>query len=935
MAIDTPHGDPEPAEVFNDQVFHFGDFRLDVARHLLFRGDQHLRLGSRAMSILVFLLERPGELVTKEHLVRVAWPETFVEDINLRVHMSALRRALGDRSSNPRYIANVVGRGYRFIAPVNASPSRSRADAQPHRPSRPRQFIGKSNALIGRDAALEAITTLAESHRLVTLTGPPGVGKTALASVAAGRLAQRLEVGAVQIDLCGQLADDQIAGRLFEGLELPQGLPLAQLGAHIGTTGMLVILDGCEAGIEAAARVAETLMVTCPGIRVLATSREALRASNERVYHVAPLDLPTDETRTLGDVMRCPSTRMLVERVQAGGIPTGFSDRDVPRLIAICRKLGGFPVAIEMAASSIQVFGLKEVDARLVAGVDFLVDDRRSSTGGRRAFREVIEQDIDGLQPQECRLLEALSVFAGAFSLREATKLAQAQPARHTVIALLGALVAKSQLLLARTGGKVAYRMPMPFRAVAYERLRGSPAWPRIASEHAQIVLDQLREALAHWRGISRSGWLERHSELALELSGALAWCLSEGGDLRLGAQLITEGLPVLLRACRCEDAIRFARLALDVPGAMTPKQRMSLLLHLARSEQNPEGLFATDARRHLLESGALRRQIATPQATAEWALAAATVSLRSGRLERARKLAKVAADLTSGPDVADLIYTAQRLLAEVHHYQGDQRGSMLHAQRALARYAPGAEQATPMLASPSSGALRIVAAKQLWLRGKANQARAVMFEALTFAAEDGPEALCEALALGACPLLLWCGDDERAALHIGRLEREAEFSALTHWLSWASLYRKVIAHISMREGRRSEGSVAFLPTSLLQAETWVTLTSSTRGASLPLHLTSGWCRAEILRAEALTRLNNGQDDEAVAQLRLALSHANEQGELAWELRAAMSLARFWRHERSKEAYDLLRGLFDRFEEGHDTSDLLAAKVLLKQLRAD
>jgi DNA-binding winged helix-turn-helix (wHTH) protein len=184
-----------------DRAIAFGPFRLFPARQLLLEGEKPLRLGSRALEILKILVEHPGALVSKEDLVAGVWPNTFVEEGNLRVHMAALRRALGDGQAGNRYVATVPGRGYRFVAPISHLGGH-------HQASVPELLLEPSNNLpvsltrmVGRDEAVQTLVAQFSERRFITITGPGGIGKTTVALAVAEELSLSCQNGVRFVDL--------------------------------------------------------------------------------------------------------------------------------------------------------------------------------------------------------------------------------------------------------------------------------------------------------------------------------------------------------------------------------------------------------------------------------------------------------------------------------------------------------------------------------------------------------------------------------------------------------------------------------------------------------------------------------------------------------------------------------------------------------------
>jgi DNA-binding winged helix-turn-helix (wHTH) protein len=268
----------------DEQAISFGPYRLLAAQRLLLEGDKPVRLGSRAFDTLAALVERAGEVVGKEELIARVWPQTFVEESNLKLQVSALRRALGDGHAGNRFIVTVPGRGYNFVAPVRlerppqAPPSSTVALAAAH------NLPLAMTRMIGRDETVTALVSRLSRQRLVTILGPGGIGKTTVALAVAERMIANYEDGVWLVDLA-PLGDPRLvpsAVATVLGLEIHTDNPLPGLIAGLRDRQMLLLLDNCEHLIDAAAGLAAAVLSGVPGVNILATSREPLGVAGER-----------------------------------------------------------------------------------------------------------------------------------------------------------------------------------------------------------------------------------------------------------------------------------------------------------------------------------------------------------------------------------------------------------------------------------------------------------------------------------------------------------------------------------------------------------------------------------------------------------------------------------------------------------------------------
>src|SRR5947207_2951704 len=317
----------------DEQAISFGPYRLLAAQRLLLEGDTPVRLGSRAFDTLAALVGRAGEVVGKEELIARVWPQTFVEDANLKIQVSALRRALGDGHAGRRFIVTVPGRGYNFVAAVSLE--------EPPRASLPPTIApaGVHNLplavtrMIGRDESVTALVSRQSRERLLTIVGPGGIGKTTLALAVAERMIGDYEDGVWLVDLA-PLGDPRLvpsAVATVLGLEVPTDNPLPSLVAGLRDKRMLLLLDNCEHVIDAAASLAAAVLSGVPGVNILATSREPLGVAGEREHHLGPLgNPPTSFGLTAAEAAAFPSVQLFVERVTAIIEDFALTDTNAP-----------------------------------------------------------------------------------------------------------------------------------------------------------------------------------------------------------------------------------------------------------------------------------------------------------------------------------------------------------------------------------------------------------------------------------------------------------------------------------------------------------------------------------------------------------------------------------------------------------------------------
>jgi DNA-binding winged helix-turn-helix (wHTH) protein len=316
-------------------------FRLEPEARMLYEGERRLRLGSRALEILLTLIERAESVVSKEELLARVWPGLHVDVAALRVHISALRKALGDDPAAPSYVLNVAGRGYCFVAPI----TRAAAEDSPSDDlsvTMPRPAVHP----IGREATICGLITSLRQHGFVTITGPGGIGKTTVALGVAASLAGGYSAGQTFVDLAALVDPRLLPSALASAFRLRSSSddPTADLIAWVRNRQMLLVLDNCEHLVDAAAVLGEQIRAAAPEVHLLTTSREPLRAAGEWVTRLPPLGLPpSSKGAGVKDALESPAVQLFVERARAADDRFALDDDNTASVIDICHRLDGIP----------------------------------------------------------------------------------------------------------------------------------------------------------------------------------------------------------------------------------------------------------------------------------------------------------------------------------------------------------------------------------------------------------------------------------------------------------------------------------------------------------------------------------------------------------------------------------------------------------------
>ena len=349
----------------------FGPFRLDLDRRALLRDGSPVALGGRALDLLCALASAGGQVVTKDALMEQVWPGLAVEENNIQVQISALRRILREAGCKPDYIITVPGRGYRFAVSSNDQ-----------KPAAQGNLRASSDYLLGRAAELAHLAMLMSAQRLVTLVGAGGSGKTRLALQLGADLQQHFPDGVWLAELA-PLAKPELLGETVAALfnvSLQGDRPAAQVITDLlGTRQLLLILDNCEHLIWTAAEFTEALLAACPNIRVLTTSREALAIPGEHVYETPLLSVPPPGKVTLEQALEHSAVELFVARASSTAAWFTLTDDTAGLVAEICRRLDGMPLAIELAAARLKLLSPAELLTRLDDCLKLLISGSRTA----------------------------------------------------------------------------------------------------------------------------------------------------------------------------------------------------------------------------------------------------------------------------------------------------------------------------------------------------------------------------------------------------------------------------------------------------------------------------------------------------------------------------------------------------------------------------
>jgi predicted ATPase/DNA-binding winged helix-turn-helix (wHTH) protein len=940
-------------------VYELGEWEVDLARRELRARGVPVPISGRAFDIIEVLVQSGGELVTKDDLAARVWPGAIVEENTLQVHISAIRKALGpDREM----LKTASGRGYRLLGAWTSrqvcTSSVDSIDLEPM-PSLAEPFQtnlpAAASELVGRANAVQHLRGILSAYRVVTLTGPGGIGKTRLAFEVARGLFPSFQ-GDVRLVELASLSDPALVPTAVAGvLGLKLGgneISAESVARAIGAQKLLLVVDNCEHVIDAAARLAETVIRKCPRTTILATSREILKIEGEYVYRVPPLDVPP-QYEEFGNILGHSAVQLFIGTTKALCSDFSPNGENLPAIAAICRRLDGIPLAIDLAAARAAALGLQQVAAGLDDRLGMLSGGRRTALPRHQTLRATLDWSYELLPESERLVMRRLAVFAGDFTAEAASVIAAGgEITASDVVRSLANLVTKSLVTL-EAGSVIAHhRLHETTRAYAIEKLAESGEFDQVARRHASYYRHLFDRAEIELDTLPTAVWLVRYGHQIGQLRAALDWAFSPTGDAEVGVALTVAAVPLWVHLSLMEECRGRVERALSGP-AKSRDARRNMQLHAALGAvmfltkgSGPETLAAWTSVFEIAEI----LDDADYRLRALWGLVLDCFT--SGRYRAALALAErfctyaaKTTDPADGPIGNRLVGTSLLAL-------GDLESARRHTERMLDRYVARKSHIIRFQFDQ-----RLLAhsyhSRILWLQGFAEQAiRSVECLVVDARASDHPVSLANALLQSALVALL-VGDLTLTERYVKAL---LELSARHALKLWSLLGRCFGSVLLIKRGDISAGlellrtafasvphnafSMLFTPFRAEMADALGRDGKAAEGLSIIDEALARserneerWCVAELLRIKGELILREGAPQAATAaeqHFLQSLDWARRQGALSWELRTSTSLARL-QHDQGRiaEARSLLQLVYDRFSEGFETADLKTAKAYL------
>ena len=565
-------------------TYAFAGVEVDARAHRLSRGGHEITVEPKAFAVLLEFLSHPGQLLSRDQLLDAVWGHSFVTPATLNRIIAQLRKALADDSEAPRCIQTVHGLGYRFIAPLEQVQEKAALRFAP--PPRAR-LPARTEPLIGREGDIEALKQMLQAHRLVTITGPGGLGKTQAALETARSMAADFPDGVWLFDCTPHTDGDALVRWLADMFDVHATTDADQLIARLGellqTRRVLLVFDNCERVAAPLGKAIANLLSAGADSRILVTSQQRLNCAGESLYGLPPLQVPppgdweTDEQ--LASLSSIPAVRLLLLRSQACASGFTLTSANAGTVAEICRRVAGLPLALELAAARLRLLSPEQLLVRMDARLLNLAESNPGRPARHQTLRALLEWSFALLSDEEQSLLCGLSIFVGACTLGGATAIGTALGLEDPqTLELLGGLIDKSLLTVDAATNPPSYRLLDSVRLFAQGQLAESGNEVRVRTAHLAHFVQLTERIYTEIRSIRFQLWFERVRREWNNLRAAFDFALCQPG-------LVDDALAIVANLCwyfrARSDYVQSAQLlesALRATSAEAPHRALALI---------------------------------------------------------------------------------------------------------------------------------------------------------------------------------------------------------------------------------------------------------------------------------------------------------------------------------------------------------------------
>lgn len=935
-------------------AYSFGPFRFVPQRQSLHCDGQPVRIGGRALDILTLLVRRAGEPVSKNELLTFCWPSTYVHEDNLKVNVATLRKILADGSDEP-FIATVPGRGYRFVGNVNiAEMEAPRPESLPTQALPPLQLEN----VIGRADELKHLSDAISRSKCVTIVGPGGMGKTTMALAVAHHVQSRYAQGVSFIDLSAVGDAQYVTAAIAAGVGAKQRSEdtLLEIMAVLYDKHTLLILDNCEHLTPTVQSVVDRLLRALPKVTILATSREPLGLVEEELYRLPNLAIPgPKEGCTASDAMRFAAVRLFVSRAAARA-PFDLTDDQAPTASAICRRLDGIPLAIEMVANKATTYGLKNLDELLEQRLLSLSNGERTAPLRHQTMLATLDWSYRLLSDDEAAFLRSLSVFAGLFRLPDVSAIAAANgldPLKAH--GLVERLIDKSLIYVSSQHGERNLRLLESTRAFAMERLRDAGEHSEVHRLHARRVLALFEEATEALENSDKELWMGEYAHRINDARNAMNWAFGQGGDQMIGIRLTASLIPLWNELSslsemqsRVERSLLAAREIAHCPKELTMKLIAARASGMTFAQHLP--LETEKAWKECYSLG-VESKDKKYQIFGLWGLCSFLIF--NGRPREGIERLQEFVALTEAESDSTAVDEATRMIATAEIYIGETASARSKLEHLAAKNRRMSDPVRFARFQAERGvAVRCTLSLALWASGEVSLANQVALAAVERAEISGHVVShFTALAVFAVPVSFWSGEYDFTSRFLEAIDIIGQREDLGMWREACAFYACALRakrgelhaatemivklkELVSRNVLRAPMHYCMTADALLAAgELEEARTHIEQAEKLAFEQDANWCLPEILRVSALIDLEDGQLEKAERLLRQAIARAVKIGGRALQLRAELSLSqKFEREGQSTTALKLLRSACSNFSAAETFPELIDARKRVEVL---
>ncbi len=939
----TPNAEP------SDVGIEFGAYRLFPRLKLMLHGGEKVKLTERAFDILWALVEANGECVTKDALLARIWGDEVVEENNLQAHIAAIRRALGaDRDM----IVTEFGRGYRATRPARVATTTLR---RPAGNIVPLPLPVARTPMIGRDQDLDALVSVLDRNRSVTIVGPGGVGKTRLALEAARARSDKFDGHVHFVEMAAVAAPEAVWSTLAEALGIePLGCePTPDTITELTGQRILIIIDNCEHLVGQISRIVERLCLIAPHLYVVATSQQELNTDGEYVFRLAPLATPPAEALTKTTTLGYPAAQLFVDRVAAHMHEFACDDTVAAAIASICRHLDGIPLAIELAAARVPTLGVHGVLAGLTDRFRLLTGGRRNAPHRHQTLRATVAWSDALLNDDERRFFRGLSPFLSAFTLDAAHAVVGFGDDRWRTADLLASLVQKSLLQTDLAGRVVGYRLLETLRAYAREQLSSSEDVDEVLNRHAAYFLERSQQALADWKLMPTHDWRDAYRHDSKDIRSVLSRTLTAAKKRDVGIRLLASAIPFWVEFSMLDDCRHWVSLALDESVDLDASHEMALRVALGTSLTWARGPIA-ETQIALARALTLADTLGDIEIELQARYGLWLYGLRTGNHDEALRHANAMLDAATAVGDVEALMVARRIVGVSLHAGGDHAAARELIEASVRWHESYPPHAAFRFGLGQHAAGLAFLARILWLQGHCEQAVSIAELAVEKAtALDHACTLCCALAEGLCVVAMLNRDIAKVASSARTLIETAARHGLQFWKTYGELFESwATSHIEPTR-LTVDRTVALLGSiertcfnfhytpMLIDLVYNERLPSHSRdvlraaASKVGQHPMRHWAAPEFMRVTAVETNGVTQMDafETERRLRDALEYAKTNAAPAWALRIAAELARrLVEQARRPEARILLQAELSSIPDGNASADWRDSQALLNAL---